>query len=172
MDARVAADLGAGILRGRIVLRRARLGWRVYVGGRMKVVAAGEITIGDLACFFGGMIASELICHAGARLFIGSHAELNYGVSIEARDSIRIGDRCKIGSLVRIADASQGQAGPVVIGNDVWLAHGAIIEPGVTIGDGSVVSAGSVVTTSIPPGSLAVGNPARPVRLDVMGKAR
>jgi maltose O-acetyltransferase len=51
-----------------------------------------------------------------------------------------------------------------VIGNDVWLGARVFVNAGVTIGAGSVVSAGSVVTKSLPPGSVAVGNPARIVR--------
>jgi maltose O-acetyltransferase len=64
------------------------------------------------------------------------------------------------GSMVRIRDAGEGGVAAVLIGDDVWLAHGAIVEPGVTIGAGSVVSAGSVVRSDVPPRSLAVGNPA------------
>ena len=48
------------------------------------------------------------------------------------------------------------------IGTDVWIGGGAIILPGVTIGDGAVVGAGSVVTRSIGPGVTVTGNPARP----------
>lgn len=164
-------DLAAGIARAHLVLRRAQLGRRVYVGGRMLVVADGPIAIGDSVCFFDGMLASELLCHAGAGITIGAGCQFNYGLSLEARRSIRIGERCRIGAMVRIADATRDGAAPVVLEDDVWLAHGAVIEPGVTIGAGSVVSAGSVVTTSIPPGFLAIGNPARPVRLDLMAKS-
>jgi maltose O-acetyltransferase len=170
IDARKAADLVAGILRARFVLRGARLGRRVYVEGRLRVVADGDLALGDRCCCFAGMLTSELICHPGASLVFGAGCGINYGVSIEARQSIRIGDRCKIGTMVRIADAFRGEVAPVVIGDDVWIAHGAIVEPGVTIGRGSVVSAGSVVTTSIPPDSLAIGNPARAVRLEVLAR--
>jgi acetyltransferase-like isoleucine patch superfamily enzyme len=50
--------------------------------------------------------------------------------------------------------------GPTVIGNDVWIGLGALILPGVTIGDGAIVGAGAIVTQSIPPYAVAVGNPA------------
>lgn len=50
------------------------------------------------------------------------------------------------------------------IGNRVWLGSGVIVLPGVEIGDGSIVGAGSVVTRDIPPMSVAVGNPCRVVR--------
>jgi maltose O-acetyltransferase len=43
----------------------------------------------------------------------------------------------------------------------VWLAHGAVVEPGVTIGNGAVIGAGAVVTRDVPAGMLALGNPAR-----------
>jgi acetyltransferase-like isoleucine patch superfamily enzyme len=74
------------------------------------------------------------------------------------------------GSFVRLSDDSLGRMAPVVIEDDVWVAHGAIIEPGVTIGEGSVVSAGSVVTADVPPHSLAIGNPARAMSLELTVK--
>ncbi len=55
-------------------------------------------------------------------------------------------------------------ATPVTIGNNVWLGGGAIICPGVTVGDDSVIGAGSVVTRDIPPGVVAAGNPCRVVK--------
>ncbi len=54
--------------------------------------------------------------------------------------------------------------GGTVIGNDVWIGHKAVIMPGVTIGDGSIVAAWSVVTKSFPPYSVIGGNPARLIR--------
>ena len=54
--------------------------------------------------------------------------------------------------------------GDTVIGNDVWIGHKTVIMPGVTIGDGSIVAAWSVVTKSFPPYSVIGGNPARLIR--------
>lgn len=54
---------------------------------------------------------------------------------------------------------------PIVIGNDVWIGARVIILPGVHIGDGAVIGAGSVVTKDVPPYGVAVGNPARVVRM-------
>ena len=85
---------------------------------------------------------------------------------------VTIGNRCLFGAMVRIGDSVRGATAPVTLGNDVWIAHGAIIEAGVTIGDGSVVSAGSVVVSDVPAGRMAIGNPARPVPLDVRRSAR
>src|SRR5690606_25380640 len=53
---------------------------------------------------------------------------------------------------------------PVVIGSKCWIGGAAVILPGVTIGDGSTIGAGSVVTRSIPPLSVAAGNPCRILR--------
>ena len=50
------------------------------------------------------------------------------------------------------------------IGNDVWIARGAIVLRGVTIGDGAVIAAGSVVTKDVPPFAIVAGNPARLLR--------
>ena len=55
-------------------------------------------------------------------------------------------------------------AKPITIGDDCWLASNAVVCGGVTIGEGSVIGAGSVVTRDIPPHSLAVGNPCRVIR--------
>jgi acetyltransferase-like isoleucine patch superfamily enzyme len=52
----------------------------------------------------------------------------------------------------------------VVIEDDVWLGYNVIVLPGVTIGKGSVIGAGSVVSKDIPPYSIAIGNPARVIK--------
>jgi acetyltransferase-like isoleucine patch superfamily enzyme len=52
----------------------------------------------------------------------------------------------------------------VVLGNDVWIGHGALVRPGVTVGDGAVIGAHAVVTKDVPPYAVAVGNPARIVK--------
>jgi maltose O-acetyltransferase len=52
----------------------------------------------------------------------------------------------------------------VTIGNDVWIGTRSIILPGVTLGDGCIIGAGSVVTRSVPPFAVAAGNPARVIR--------
>ena len=54
--------------------------------------------------------------------------------------------------------------GDIVVGNDVWIGRESVILPGVTIGDGAIVAAYSVVTRDVPPYTLAGGNPARPLK--------
>jgi maltose O-acetyltransferase len=155
------------VLRAAWHLRACERGPRVRATGPVRVLNEGTIRIAGRTVFLGGMIATKIACRPGASIEIGSSSIFNYGVSLEACKSIRIGSRAMFGSLVRITDRSDGPASPVVIGDDVWIAHGATIEPGVTIGSGSVVAAGSVVSCDVPPGSLAIGSPARCMRLSL-----
>jgi len=155
------------ILRAAWHLRACERGARVRATGIVRVANQGTIRIGDRAVFLGGMIATQIACRPGAVIEIGSRSIFNYGVSLEAWSSIRIGSRAMFGSLVRVSDRGKSAQGPVVIGDDVWIAHGAVIEPGVTIGAGSVVAAGSVVCGEVPPGSLAIGSPARCMSLSL-----
>jgi acetyltransferase-like isoleucine patch superfamily enzyme len=156
-----------GLLRARFVLRSARLGSRVHVGGRLHVDNRGAVGIGDRVCFVGGIIPGELVCDPGAEMSIGADCIFNYGASLRASVGIRVGDRCLVGSMARIRDDDGATVAPVRIGDDVWIAHGAMVEPGVTIGDGAVVAAGSVVVSDVPERMLAMGNPARIVPLQV-----
>jgi acetyltransferase-like isoleucine patch superfamily enzyme len=150
-----------GILRAAWYLRGCELGRRVRAGGRVHVANEGTVRIGAHAIFLGGMIPTAIVCRRGASIEVGANATFNYGSSLEACQSIRIGSGCMFGSMVRVSDRGKAGARPVVIGDNVWIAHGAIIEPGAIIGAGSVVAAGSVVSTEVPPESLAIGNPAR-----------
>jgi maltose O-acetyltransferase len=152
--------------RARWMLRSTRQGKRVRCYGRVLVEGGRAIVIGDRVVFLDGMLPSELRCEPGAELVIGPQTMFNYGVSIVSERAIRIGARCRFGSLVQIRDHDGRRTSPVVIGDDVWVAHGAFIEPGVSLGDGSVIAAGAVVLDSVAPRMLAVGNPARAFPLE------
>lgn len=138
------------------------LGRSTIANGPVRVNARGGLSIGECVVFVSGVVPCELTVHAGAALAIGDECTFNYGVSIVAQRQVVVGRRCMFGSHVRISDAPEsGPARPVAIGDDVWVAHGAVIAPGVRIGDGAVVSAGSVVTQDVPARAMAMGNPAR-----------
>jgi maltose O-acetyltransferase len=154
--------------RAHIALRGARRGARIRCYGRLLVPEPEGVEVGPKAVFLQGPIPTELRCEAGAQLVIGSSTVLNHGVSIVASRSVHIGARCMIASAVHVRDDDGRRTAPVTIGDDVWLAHGAVVEPGSTIGDGSVVATMAVVSGDVPPRSLVAGNPARCFPLEVV----
>lgn len=105
---------------------------------------------------------------------IGHNVLLCPGVRLDSGSAINIGDNCMFaaGSYVTDADWHDiydrtkpvGQTQAVNLANNVWIGDGAIVCKGVTIGENSVIGAGSVVASDIPGNSIAVGNPARVVK--------
>jgi maltose O-acetyltransferase len=166
----VAARLerALGIVRGEIVLRHCQHGPRIYVGGPLHVAGAGTVVLGERVQFWPGTMATELSCEKGGTLEIGSATSFNYGASIRATSHVRIGERCLFASMTSVRDTAGGYVSPVTIEDDVWVAYGACIEPGVRVGTGSVVAAGAVVRRDVPPYCLAIGRPAeaRPLPRD------
>lgn len=95
-------------------------------------------------------------CAIGGRLVVRSTNHYTNTINMQDWAQKRI-----IKSQVKVAGLSKGQ---VIIGNGVWIGDSVIILPGVNVGNGAVIGAGSVVTRSIPPYAIAVGNPARVIR--------
>jgi acetyltransferase-like isoleucine patch superfamily enzyme len=151
--------------RAAVLFRRWTFTDRIIADGYVRVINRGTLRIERLVDFRSGVLPSEIIVHEGAELTFHESAAINYGVSIECFQRISFGKRCMVSKMVRIRDSDGSRTAPVTIGDDVWIAHGAFIEPGVTIGDGAVVSAGSVITQDVPPRMMAIGNPARNVSL-------
>lgn len=113
----------------------------------------------------------EISCEPGGRLSFGNHVFLNQGVRIACSREISIGDNVLIGDETVILDNdyhgvadSPAKAAPVRIESDVWLGTRVMVLRGVTIGRGSVVGAGAVVTRSIPPFVFAAGVPAQVIK--------
>ncbi|MCP3101862.1 acyltransferase [Myxococcus sp. K15C18031901] len=159
------------LARARWLFRSVQLrGHNVAAYGPMAVQNDGIIALGDRLTFVGGMMPSSLVCHPGARLTIGDDTQFNYGVSLEAWESVSVGARCMFASFVRLGDRDGQRTAPIVIEDDVWVAHGAIIMPGVRVGARSVVAAGSIVTQDVPPDTLAMGNPARNMSLELVAR--
>ena len=151
------------------MLRGTKRGERIRCYGRVLLEGRSGIEVGDRAVFMKGMLPTELRCANDAELVIGPQTMFNYGVSIVSQRSVRIGARCMFGSLVQIRDEDGRRTEPVVIGDDVWVAHGALLEPGAVVGDGSVVAAGAVLSSAVPPRTMAFGNPARTFPLEGAG---
>ncbi|MCA6100243.1 sugar O-acetyltransferase [Bradyrhizobium australafricanum] len=118
------------------------------------------------------VIRPPFFCDYGSNISLGDGVFLNFNCVILDVVEVVIGDRTQIGPAVQIytadhpRDAETRRAGlefgrPIRIGSDVWIGGGAIILPGITIGDGALVGAGSVVTRNVAPGAIVAGNPAR-----------
>jgi acetyltransferase-like isoleucine patch superfamily enzyme len=169
-----AARTARALVRGRIDLRSCgEVGLRPRVYGRCKVTGGSGIRIGERLLMLGETVRGELTTHSGGRLEIGDRVFINYGCSISAHTLVRIGDLCNIGQYAILLDCDyhnprhdggHGEPAPVVLEDGVWLAARVTVLKGVTIGRGSIVAAGSVVTKDVPPGVIAAGVPARVVR--------
>ena len=105
------------------------------------------------------------------RLSVGSESVIGRGSELMLHERIEIGSRVVINSRVTLLTASHRvqdpnwttYSRPIVIGDYVWIATGAMIMPGVRIGRGAVVGAGAVVRKDVPDGTVVVGNPAHAV---------
>ena len=115
-------------------------------------------------------------CDYGYNITTGNKVFLNFNCVVLDVAPVRIGSNVFFGPAVQVytvnhpLDAAKRrtlleQAMPVKIGDDVWIGGGSVILPGVSIGDGSVIAAGSVVTKDVPAGVLAGGNPCRVLKL-------
>jgi maltose O-acetyltransferase len=122
----------------------------------------------------GAVVRPPFHCDYGYNIRLGANAFLNYNCVILDVLEVSIGEGAQLGPAVQIyaadhpRDAAPRCAGfefarPVRIGKHVWIGGGAIILPGISIGDDAVVGAGSVVTRDVPAGATVLGNPARAV---------
>jgi maltose O-acetyltransferase len=120
-------------------------------------------------------IEPDFRCEFGKNISIGNDVYINFGCVILDCGPVTIGNQVLIGPNVGIYDANHALdaqermdgaliPGKISIGNRVWIGGGTIILPGVTIGDDTVIGAGSIVTHDIPSGVVAVGNPCRVLR--------
>ena len=123
----------------------------------------------------GAEIRPPFYCDYGWQIHVGARTFANFGLTVLDVVSVTIGEDVQIGPHVQLLTATHPldpeprrakweSAEPVVIGDNVWLGGGVIVCPGVTVGQNTVVGAGSVVTKDLPPDVLAVGSPARTVR--------
>jgi maltose O-acetyltransferase len=123
----------------------------------------------------GTEIRPPFLVDYGSQIRVGARCFANYGLVALDVATITIGDDVQIGPNVQLLTPTHPvdpgprrdkweAAKPIAIGDNVWLGGGVVVLPGVTIGENTVVGAGSVVTRDLPANVVAVGNPARVVR--------
>ena len=120
-------------------------------------------------------IQPPFFCDYGTNISLGAKVFFNFNCVVLDVMQVKIGSNVLFGPSVQIYTATHPInaverrkwlefAKPIIIGSDVWVGGGAIICPGVTIGDRTVIGAGSVVTRNISSDVFAAGNPCRVIR--------
>jgi acetyltransferase-like isoleucine patch superfamily enzyme len=154
--------------------REAFVRWPVH-GNVLEALLEGRLEIGPQTVLEPDV---WLTAPGAARIRIGGGTFLNIGVMVAALELVEIGEHCMFANGCFISDGShrfddpqkpvpwQGftTKGPTRIGDNVWCGAHAVITSGLTVGERSVIGANSVVTTDIPPFSIAAGAPARVLR--------
>ena len=144
-------------------------------GDVLELLREGRLEVGE-----GTLLEPNvwLTAPAPARIRIGAGTFLNIGVMVAAVELVEIGDHCMLANGCFVTDGShrfddperpvpwQGftTKGPTRIGDNVWCGANVVVTSGVTIGERAVIGANSVVTTDIPPRTIAAGAPAKPIR--------
>jgi lipopolysaccharide O-acetyltransferase len=168
-------------IRTRLFYSSARLiRFPIYIRGRSHMFLGRMLTTGVNVRLDASKPQSGAIS-----LFIGENVQLNDSVHIGAVESVVIGDGTLLASRVFISDHNHGNyqisdpcsspgilpskrplsSKPICIGSNVWLGEQVCVLPGVTIGNGAIIGANSVVTRNIPSNSIAAGNPAKVLRV-------
>lgn len=120
----------------------------------------------------GAEIRPPFRCDYGYQTRFGARSFANFGLVVLDVATVTIGEDVQIGPNVQLLTATHPvepeprrdkweSGSPIVIGDNVWLGGGVIVCPGVTVGDNTVVGAGSVITRDLAPNVVAVGSPAR-----------
>ncbi len=115
-------------------------------------------------------IEQPFLCDYGYNIEMGENFYSNHNLVILDTTTVKFGDNVMLGpncglytaghpENVEIRNSGLEYAKPITIGNNVWIGGNVVILPGVTIGDNSIIGAGSVVTKDIPSNVIAVGNP-------------
>lgn len=164
------------VLNARWSLRHVdHVGTRVRLRGRPLVHNKGRMVIGDRVQLISTAATLELVTDEGGLLEIGERSLVNFGTSIAATKLIRIGAHSHIGPHCMLLDndyhhleperrLERPESRPIILEENVWLSARVIVISGVTIGRGSAVGAGSVVTTDVPPRTFVAGVPAKVVK--------
>ena len=152
-------------------LRGARVGRKVFIGRNVLVEKPWRLVLGDRVQIENDVYIK--VVSDSAVVEIGEHTFIGKGSEIDASCSVRIGSHSLIAPGCFITDHSHGidaglridqqpcTSNPVVIGDDVWIGANSVLLPGLTVENGAVIGATSVVTKNVRALEIAVGVPAR-----------
>ena len=163
--------------------RCTRVGKNLSLSAMPDITGHAEIYLGDDVNIFGHLGVGSGRIFDNPKLIIGDRVDLGHRVFFTVNKEVVIEDDVNIADNVRIVDSDAhprdaeararnlppppDEIKPVRICRRAWLGQGASIMKGVTIGEGAIIGAQSVVVTDIPPYALALGNPARVLVKDV-----
>lgn len=131
----------------------------VDIGERTYVLAGANLALDE--------VAQDVRLHIGSGTYLGRDLTIVCGREVWIGDDVMGSDRLYIADVEHEPTDGRSRLGvprPVRIEDGVFLGTGAMVLPGVTVGARSLVAAGAVVTTDVPPNAVVVGNPARVVR--------
>jgi maltose O-acetyltransferase len=162
-DPELQADQGAA----RAWMVRYNAAFNASDAERLAILRELFAGVGD-----GAVVRSPFHCEYGYNVRLGAGVFLNFNCIILDVVAVTIGDGTQIGPAAQIytadhpRDPTERRTGvecgrPISIGRNVWIGGGAIILPGIAIGDDAIVGAGSVVTHNVPAGATMRGNPAK-----------
>jgi acetyltransferase-like isoleucine patch superfamily enzyme len=157
-----------------LMRREAFARWPLH-GNVLEAMRQGRLAIGPQTLLEPHV---WLTAPGSARIRIGSGTFLNVGVMVASLELVEIGDHCMLANGCFVSDANHRFAdpdrpvpwqgftskGPTRIGDNVWCGANVVIASGVSVGERSVIGANSVVTSDIPPFSIAAGAPAKVLR--------
>lgn len=163
-------ELGRDNLRAMALMERFNASPAADPAGRRRLLDELLGALGE-----GSEIRPPLYCDYGYQIRVGTRTFVNFGLMALDVARIEIGDDVQIGPNVQLltpthpteADLRRAKweaARPITVEDNAWIGGGAIVLPGVVVGENSIVGAGAVVTKSLPPNTVAVGNPARVIR--------
>jgi acetyltransferase-like isoleucine patch superfamily enzyme len=173
-------SLAINLIRTKLIFPKARIiRFPFDVRGKKYMSISEEFTTGVGCRLEAYPLGEEKVLH------IGNNVQINDYVHISAMENVSIGDNVLIASKVFISDLNHGNYGgneihdspetppnerrlyskPVIIEDNVWLGEFVSVLSGVVIGRGTIVGANSVVSKSLPPYVIAVGSPAKPVKV-------
>ena len=127
-----------------------------HLDGLLRIPISTKIWAPHKHVVFGHHVQFGQNCRIQCDIEIGNYVLIASNVSFVGKDDHLINQPGKT-----IWNSGRGDSYKTIVGNDVWIGHGAIIISGVTIGDGAIIAAGSVVTKDVAPCTIVGGNPAK-----------